>query len=197
MAAPQMTSLPSPGNLLSATSLAASGSIGAYEDASSLFEFQLTNRMTTGSSASATNGVNVNIYAVYATIVTTTGTTTNNGTALSSGGTSVTLSSVAGLAKGSQIVIANEIVTVSAISGNTLTISALQYAHSNGVSVYLITSTPTITPAPLGQNTATGNETYSGMVPLPTGRWFIYLTNTDATDAVTVEMSFSDINAVA
>lgn len=192
-----MSSLPTAGNLLAAASLAASASIGVYQDASALFEFQLTARMTTGGAAASINGVNVFIYAVYAAIVTTTGTTTNNGTTLSSGGTTVTLSSVAGIADGSQIVIADEIVTVSAISGNTLTISAAQYSHVSGVNVYLIASTPTITPAPLGQNTATANATYSEMVPLPTGRWFINLVNTDVSDAVTVEMSFSSITSVA
>lgn len=196
MAAPVMAAMPSAGNLIASASLAASSNFGALVDASAQFEAQVDISDTTGGTAAATSGVSISAYHVFAQ-TTTTGTTTNNGTALSAAGTSVTVASATGIHVGQQIAIENEIVTVSAISTNTLTISALKRSHSNGVAVYLITQTPPTTGPTLGQNLTAANTTYSAALFLQTGTWYVSLTNTDATNAVTIEGTSRAITGVA
>lgn len=194
MSATVMESLPAEGNLLASQSLAASANIGAYYDASAVIESQVVVIETTGTAAS-TSGVSVSAYRVYATGTTTTGTTSANGTGLSASGTSVTVASVSGIHVGQQIVIENEIVTVSAITTLTLTISALKRAHANGVAVYIITQTPPVTYPVLAQNLTASNTTYSEEAVLWTGRWYVSATNLDASNVVTIAFTRCNVTS--
>lgn len=82
--------------------------------------------------------------ALLVAATTTTGTTTSNGTALSVGATTVTVASAAGITTGTKIAIgpdatgASEVVTVSAVSTNTLTISATVNGHANGAPITIV-----------------------------------------------------------
>lgn len=196
MSAPVMAAMPAAGNLISSQSLAASSNLGALVDASAQFEAQVDVSDTTGGTAASTSGVSVSAYHVYAQ-TTTTGTTSANGTALSASGTSVTVAIATGIHVGQQIVVENEVVTVSAISTNTLTISALKRSHNNGVPVYLITQTPPVSAPTLGQNLTAANTTYSAAAFLQTATWYLSLSNLDASNAVTVEATSRALSSVA
>lgn len=202
MAAPVMAAMPAAGNLLAAQSLAASANVGVLVDASAQFEAQVDVRETTGATAASTSGVSVAAYHVYAQ-TTTTGTSSANGTALSIGATTVTVSSAVGIAKGQKIAVGpdgsggGEVVTASAISSNTLTISATLNAHANGAPVYLISQTPPVQGPTLGQNLTAANTSYGSTLFLQTATWFLLLTNTDASNAVTVEATSRAVTGVS
>jgi hypothetical protein len=83
---------------------------------------------------STTTPDNVLIYTYYIS--------TALSAAISAGATSASVSSASGLSVGDYIVIDNERVKITAISGTTLTITATQFAHSANVNVYFIKATP-------------------------------------------------------
>ena len=203
MASPVSGAIPTPGNALTSQSLGAGKSIGFFVDVSAAFALQTIIRLTTGASASSTSGLSASAQYVYGS-TTIDGTTTNNGTGVAAAGTAVDLASISGVALGMKIALAGssgELVTVSALgggaSGRSETISATQYAQANGSPVYLVEQTAGVNWPTLGQNLTAGNTTYSKELDLPTGRWWVNLINTDATNAVTVEVSTVAISAVA
>jgi hypothetical protein len=188
MSSPIMTKATA-GNLSAAASLAANNkNIAVFRDISAYFEDQVAVRMTTGSAVATTAGGRVDVFYCY-------GSTALNGN-VSSGGTSVVVTSATGFAVGQKIMVENEIrtITSSGVSGTTLTIDALQNNHTSGVNIYLITQSarPSLT---LGA--AAANTTYSDTFFLPTGTWVVTVTNTDATNAITVEISAGTITGVA
>lgn len=183
---PVMQAIQTPGNLVAAVSMAASGNTGFFYDISAYFDANVDVRMTTGAASAATSGVNINYYNVYAT--TTTATTITGGT------TSIVVASATGFAKGQKIAVVNastnvgELVTVATISGTTITISAPVSSYSGTTNVYLISQTPVLASV-IGYNAAATNTTYGLCSKIDCSRYFVSVVNTDATNAVTVEIS--------
>ena len=116
-------------------------------------------------------------------------------TTLSSGAsaaaTSISVGSTTNIQKGTSLAIvsastkAGEVVVVSAISGTTLTISALENAYSSGALVFIIEDTASggvVTPG----TSWTTNASYSTTLYPPIGVWALQALNGDATYAVTV-----------
>ena len=181
MASPVYAAMPTAGSLLAAFTLAASGSIGAFVDATAVFQSDIAYLDKTGGTAAATSGVACSAYYAYAQTTIT--------AALSAAGTSASVTSATGLYVGQKIAIGTELVTISVISGTTITISALQYAHANGTPIYLVTQTADVTAATLGQNLTAANTTYSTELHLQPGAYFVNLVNLDAANSVIVEMT--------
>ncbi len=185
MAAPSMT-LGSPGNLLAQVALGASKNMGVYLDVTTIFEAEPHCKLFTGATApSATAGVKWEAYHVY-------GSTTLNG-AIAAGVTSVVVTSATGVQVGQRIAIGGaagtgEVVTVSAVAGTTLTVSATQYAHGASDPVYLIeqTATASMQPGPATGSTYAANTCYSKTLYLQTTRYFLLATNLDATSATSM-----------
>ena len=179
MAAPVMTKSAT-GNVLAASTLAASKNVAVYRDDSANLQDDLTVRVTTGAAATSTAGCQVKVYYVS-------GSTTLTASA-SAGTTTLSVASATGIALGQKICVNSELRTVSAISGTTITIDALQSTQSSSVAVYLITQTarPSIT---LGAPSLAANTTYSDLFRLSTGTWVVAMTNTDASNSITAEMS--------
>ena len=190
MASPVMGALPSPGNLIASASLAASASTGILFDCTSVFEGQLDVSDTTGGTAASTSGLTVGVYHIAAS--------TTLSTSYSSGVTSIAVASATGINKGQKIALGGtngEIVTVSAISGTTLTVSTTQYAHSTDP-VYLIDQTASIGPVTLGYNLTAANTTYSQAFFVPTAYWWLSVANTDVTNAITIAVTSRQITSV-
>ena len=183
MAVPVMTKAAA-GNLSPAAALPAAKNLAVYRDASAIIEDQVAVRVTTGGTVAATAGARIDVFYVYGS--------TSLSAAAAAGATSLSVASATGLAVGMKICVANEIRTISAISGTTVTIDALQNAQSSGAAVYLMTQTarPTLL---LGASAA--NTTYSDALFLPTGTYVVAVTNTDAANAITAEVSDGQITS--
>ena len=69
------------------------------------------------------------------------------------------------------------------IAGVVSLSAALQYAHSVGDTVYLITETTFCGNPTLGYNAAVAQTPYSIPVALPPGQYVVVLQNTDATNS--------------
>ena len=201
---PQVQTLPSAGNLLASLSLAASATVAVLfnnltaglSGSNYPFSWDVVVRETTGSTAASTSGVSVSLYNVVAS------TTINNSGGYSSGVTSIVVASATGIFKGMKIGIdsgaTGEVVTVSAISGTTLTVSTTLYAHANGAGVYLIPQTAPVVGATLGQNLTAANTTYSESFLDLSGNkdWYLVCSNTDASNAVTLDVTARATTAV-
>lgn len=195
MASPVFSAFASPGNLIpSQTSVAKSGGFGALVDASAVFEAQVTTKFETGSAVSTTAGVVSSAYHVYGS--------TTLGAAVSATATSITVASAAGLLPGQQIALPSEIVTIASTyttGSTTVPVSALQYSYASGASVYLIEQTPSASvqlASPSGAAYAVSTA-YAKTLYLGTSRYFVYLTNLDATNGVTVEATLDLFSGVA
>lgn len=187
MASPVYSSPASPGNLIaSGTSIAAGNSVGAFVDASAWFQAIITPKFLAPATLGTTPLATCSAYDAYAE--------TTLSAAASSGATSISVASAAGITVGQQIALPSEIVTVSAVSGTTLTVSALVGTYSSGASVYLIEQTPSAS-AQVGSAYAV-NTVYSKSIYLDTARYFIALTNGD-TVAWTGELTLNSWTAVA
>jgi hypothetical protein len=194
---PSYGAIPSPGNSYTATSLAQGKSIAFFFDLSADFEMDLVVRMTTGGASAATSGVTISGYYPYGQ-TTIDGTTTNNGSNVAAGGTAVDLAATTGTATGMKIALmgttsGGELVTTSGSlgggSGRSWTISATQYQQNNGSTVYVVTQNATYNGPTLGFNAAVANTSYSMRLKIPSDRIVLVLTNTDATNPVTVEVT--------
>lgn len=173
------------GGLLASQSLAGNKNVAAFIDASNLIEAQVTARVTTGGSSTASTYTKNEGYFVY-------GQTTLSAQA-SATATSITVVSATGIAVGQKIIVGNELHTVSAVSGATLTVDAIVNTQANGSAVYLIESTPTYP----GVSTmgGTASTTYVKTTFLATAKWIFLLTNTDGSNAVTVELTQDNITS--
>ncbi len=184
--------MPAAGNLYAAAALAAAANIGIFLDLTAVWEGQIDVVETTGGTAASTSGVSINCYHVYAQ--TTTATTITGGST-----TSITVASATGLRNGQKIAIGatGEVVTVSSISGTTLTLSAAPLnSYSGTTNVYLISQTAAVVGPTLGQNLTAANTTYGATLFLQCAAWFISLTNLDATNAVNVGITGRNITGV-
>lgn len=192
MSAPVMGARPTPGSVIASQALAAgvTKNIAAVIDNTAGFETHLTCVHAPTTAPSATSGVKQELYEVYGLT-----TLTNSPSA---GGTSITVASATGLYLGMKIMVGDEIVTISAISGLTITIGALIRAHNSGNYVWIFAQTPTVVGPVLGQNLTTANSCYSGpALYIPTGEFVLVLTQNDASVATTVEATSRSITSVA
>jgi hypothetical protein len=146
--------------------------------------------MATGATA-PTAPTTFRCFRVYAATATTPNATLSG--AVSAGATSISVSSAAGISKGQQIAIVTaaglvgEIVTVSAVSGTTLTLSAGTInGYSSGDLVLLVeqaASGGTVSPG----SSWTANAVYSTSIYPPSAwLWVLQAVNTDTAQAVTV-----------
>jgi hypothetical protein len=174
------------GAFIAAQTIAAAASFAALLDASAKIEAQLTARCTTGGTVAATAGLKAEAYYTYGQ--------TSLGASAATSATSLAITSSSGFAVGQRIIVENEVVTVSAVSGTTLTISALLRAHASGAAVYLIEQVPTETYT-LGATAA--STTYSKTLYLSTGKYIVLLTNTDASNAVTAEATTATVDGIS
>lgn len=203
MSTPVVAALPAIGNVIASATVAASAQSCAVIDNSSQWCDYITPRVTTGATASGTNGLSVNVYVVE-------GTTTTLGSGVSAAGTSLTVASGTGFAKGMKIGIGGpgasdstnvgEVRTISNVSGTTITIDALQNAHASGAVVYLLVQTPYAdatggatrlggTAGSIGVGTAaniTSSEVIGLYDPL---LYYVQLSNLDAAQSVTVALT--------
>jgi hypothetical protein len=195
VSSPVFSAIPAPGNLIpSQTAVAAAGGFGIYLDASADFEAQVTTKFETGSAVSTTAGVVASAYHVYGS--------TTLGAAAAAASTSITVASAAGLLPGQAIALPNELVTIGStytIGSTTVPVSALKYGYASAASVYLVEQTPSASVQlanPTGAAYA-ASTAYSKTLYLGTSRYFVYLTNLDATNAVTVEATVDLFSGVA
>lgn len=164
------------------TPLGASKSIGAFAPPAAV-RSQIFASILTGSGVSATAGVSVNAYP--------TGAGTTIAAATSAGATSVTVANASGISTGQMIAILSpvtgvgEIVTVSAIASDVLTISATQYAYAANASVYQIAqvaAASTTIAAPVATTaTSAAYSSYTNILNLTNVDYWINFTNLDAT----------------
>lgn len=204
MSAPA-TTLGTIGNLIAAaTSLAAGKNIGAPMDASALWEAQVSAIMLTGGTVATTAGV---VVAAYKTRGSKPGSpnTTLNGTVTAGSTTSIAVVSAAGIQAKQLIAFYSpsnkkgELVVVTSISSNTLTIPTTAFSYASGDEVYLINMQPNVQ-TQLAPTTVTAYSTATcygaPSLLLPTGVWWIAATNLDATNAVTVTIDDDTIASV-
>jgi len=183
------------GNVLNGVTLAAGGTknAAALVDLSTVLGGALHCQMATGSTP-PTAATTFRCLRVYAATVTAPNATLSS--AVVAGATSITVSSAAGITRGQVIAIVTaaglvgEIVTVTSIAGNTLTLAAGTInAYSSGDLVFLIeqaASGGTVAP---GSSWA-ANTTYSTSIYPPSAwLWIVQATNNDTAQAVTVSVT--------
>lgn len=196
MTAPKLT-LGSHGNVVASGTSIAAGKLGAvFFDAGAYFEAQVTISFTTGGAIAATLGGKFEFYCVYDA-----GTTITNGGGIAAGATSVTVASASGITQGQKIYLdgntagTGEIVTVSNVSSNILTINATVYAHAQNNAVKLIEQSPSHVYTPAGYAGAAYATTtvYSKTQFLGPAQWVIQCTNLDNTNAITFEITQSNV----
>lgn len=186
-----------PGNLVPVgTALGPSKNLGTLCDASAVAEGQVTVRAFTGATTpSATAGVKWEFFHIY-------GTTTTSA-AVAATATSVTVADASKLVVGQVIALYNgatklgETVTISAIGGNVLTVSATTYSYNSGDPVYLIPQTAdyALTPGPLSGTTYAAVTPYAKTVYLGQSKYFVRATNLDAVSTtVAVEATLDTLS---
>jgi hypothetical protein len=178
--------------IASGTSLGASKVLGTLVDLTAAWEGQLHCKMQTGGTVAAVAGVKWEVFHVYGS------TTLSSGAA--AGATSLAVASAAGLQVGQVIGLkqaganVGETVTISAISGTTLTVSATTNAYAANDLVYLVEQAATTTVQPgSAAGTYAANTVYSKELYLPQGKYFARATNLDATNAVTIEATLDTL----
>lgn len=183
------------GNVINGVSLAsgASKNAAALVDLSTVLGGALHCQMSTGATA-PTAATTFRCFRVYAATATAPSTTLAG--AVTIGATSVSVGSAAGINKGQQIAIltaaglVGEIVTVSSVSGTTLTLAA---GTINGYSandlVFLIEQSATGGTVAPGSSWA-ANTTYSTSIYPPSAwLWVVQATNADTAQAVSVSVT--------
>lgn len=194
MAAPTY-SAGTPGNVFNNVSLAAGGgkNVAALVDLSTVLGGALHCQVATGATA-PTAATTFRCLRVYAATAAAPNATLSAAT--TAGAASIAVSSVAGISRGQQVAIvtaaglAGEIVTVSAISGTALTLSAgTLNTYSAGDLLFLIeqaASGGTVAPG----STWTANTVYSTSIYPPAAWvWIVQASNADTAQAVTVSVT--------
>jgi hypothetical protein len=184
------------GNVVATGTSLGAGKTGAvFYDASPYFETQMTIAFATGGVIAATLGCTFEFYCVYDT-----GTTISSN--IAAGAASVTVGSGTGVTANQRIFLAGntaptgEIVTITNVAGNVLTISPVtQYAHNSGNAVKLIEQSPTHLYTPAGYLGAAYaiNTPYSKTQFIGPAQWVVQFKNLDVTNAITVEISAGTI----
>jgi hypothetical protein len=190
MAAPTY-SAGSLGNGINAVSLAHGTSIACLIDGTTILAWAATCQLLTGSSA-ITAAVNFSLYRAPGQTASAPQTTLSAGP--SSGATSISVTSATGVGKNCILAIIpaagglGEIVTVSNVSGTTLTVAALTNGYSSGDYVFFIDQAATAAVAP-GSSWAANTE-YSQSIYSPSNMLYILgVKNTDGTNAATITVT--------
>ena len=190
-----------PGNLLSAVSIAAGKNSAAFLDISTCIEGQVTCELVTSSQpASATI---FSAYRAYAAGASAPITTTASAAASA---TSLSVSSTTGLSVGQTIALVSastkvgELTTISVISGTTLTVGTLTAAagtYASGSLVYLIAQTPAFVVSPSNPSSGSwsANSDYSAEVFLGPSQWIVAANNGSAV-TVMVNATVDKITAI-
>jgi hypothetical protein len=178
-------------NLLNGVSLAAGKNAAALIDLSTVIQGLVWVLMETGATA-PTVGTTFSLRRVVGAKATGNTTITNSG-GIASGATSITIGSATNIVKNRLIALISastgvgEIVTATAVSGTTITISATENAYNLNDLVFLvedIASGGTIVPSSSG--TWAANTPYDTTLYPPIGVWILHAANGDGTQAVTV-----------
>ncbi len=190
MAAPTY-SAGSYGGVINALSVAHGANTAALVDLSTKVGGALLCKILTGSSA-ITAAVTFGLYRV--TAATASGNTTLSA-GPSSGATSISVTSATGISKNCVIAVVTasglvgELVTVSNISGTTLTVSALINSYSTNDLVFLIEQTASGGTVAPGSSWAASTEYSTTIYPPAAWLWIIAAKNGDATNAATVTVN--------
>ena len=194
MAAPTY-SAGTPGNVISGVSLAAGGTknTAALVDLTAVLGGALHCQMTTGATA-PTAATTFRCYRVYAATAPSPNTTLSAG--VSAGTGSLSVNSAGGINRGQQIAVVTasglvgEIVTVSSISGTTLTLTASTInSYSTNDLVFLVEQTASGGTVAPGSSWAP-NTTYSTTIYPPSAwLWIVQATNADTSQAVVVSVT--------
>lgn len=186
------------GNSLSGVSLAAGKNAALLVDASTVIQALVWCLMETG----ATPPTVGTTFAMRRVI----GAKATGNTTLSSGpsaaATSISVGSATGITKGRLIALIaaatgiGEVVTVSAISGTTLTVSALENSYLTSDLVFLIEDVPSGGTAAPGSSWV-ANTAYDTTLYPPIGVWILHALNGDATNAITVSTTTDTIPTIA
>lgn len=181
-----------PGNVINNAALAAGKNAAALADLSTVLGGALHCKMTTGGTA-PTAATTFCCYRVYG--ATAAGNTTLAAGA-AAGATSLSVGSVAGISSGQRIAVVTaaglvgEVVTVSSVSGTTLTLgSGTLNAYSAGDLVFLIEQTAsggTIAP---GSSWAANTSYSTSIYPPAAWVWILQAVNGDAAQAVSVSVT--------
>lgn len=170
-------------------SVAASGNYGVLLNASSAFQTSFITKETSSSAPTSTTTPDNFLFYSYdvATSITA---------AVSAGALSIAVLSASGISIGDYIGLENERVKVTAVSGNTLTITATQFAHANGAGVYLLKPTPLTLNL---QMTAANTPVDDGLgipVSIGPGYYFIVFVNNDTANSRTVWATSMQVTAI-
>jgi hypothetical protein len=189
MAAPTY-SAGSYGCVINAVSVTHGSNTAALVDLSTKLGGALLCKILTAATA-ITTATTFSLYRI--TCATASGNTTLSGNA-SAGATSLTVNSATGISKNCIIAVVTagglvgEIVTVSNVSGTTLTVTATINAYSTNDLVFLIEQTATATCAP-GGSWAANTEYSQSLYPPAAFLWIIAAKNADSTQSVTVTVN--------
>jgi hypothetical protein len=189
------------GNTINAVSTARGATIAAFLDLSTAIQGQVNCEIVTGASA-PTAGTAFSAYRAYAAGGSPPITLSSG---VSAGATSISVSSATGLHVGQNIALVQvggsklgEVVSISAISGTTITISATINAYSTSDAVYLMGQTAVTGVTPSGPTgTWAVNKDYSAPLYLGTGQYIIAANNADSAQAVTVSVTTDKVTGFA
>lgn len=193
-----------PGNVVNGLAVAKSSTVAAFLDLSTCVEGQVTCEMATGATA-PTAATTFGAYKAYAagasSPITITGT-------VSAGGTSLPVSGAAGLHQNQKVALIaaasgqGEIVTLTAAPSGTgaqsIACSATINAYAANDKVYLMSRSASFSVGPsdpASQGWANTTD-YSGAMFLGPAQWIIGINNTDAAQAVTVNVTVDRITAI-
>lgn len=190
-----------PGNLLSGVSLATTKNAAAFLDLSTCIEGQVTCELITATQPTA--ATTFSAFKAYAAGASAPITLTATAAA---GATSLSVSGATGLYQGQTIALVTtatkvgELVTITSISGTTLTVPAIAAAagtYAIGASVYLMAQTASFVASPAIPSTGlwAANSDYSAELFLGPAQWIVSASNT-ATQTVTVNATVDKITAI-
>jgi hypothetical protein len=181
------------GNGINAVSLAHGTSIACLIDATLVLGVAANCQILTGASA-ITAAVTFSMYRAPGQTKAAPQTTLSAGP--SSGATSISVTSATGIGKNCLIAIipaaggVGEIVTVSNVSGTTLTVGALTNSYSSSDLVFLLEQTPTGGASSPGSSWAANTEYGSSLYPPASWLWICGVKNTDTSNAATISITY-------
>lgn len=145
--------------------------------------------ITTGSTVQSPGGVMMSAYALS-----TVASSTVLAASVVSGATSLTLSSTtgitAGMVLGLQQASVGETVTVQAVSGTTVTVTATQFGYAGGSNVYPLAASAYAS-VRLGSTDVAPSTSYGNVLFTPPQDYWISFSNLDTVNAVTVTATFN------
>lgn len=191
MAAPTY-SAGTPGNVINSAALAAGKNAAAVVDLSTVVGGALHCKMTTGGTA-PTTGTTFSCYRVYGA---TAAGNTSLSAAAAAGATSLSVGSAVGISVGQKVAVVTaaglvgEVVTVSSVSGTTLTLgSGTIDSYSTGDLVFLIEQTASGGTVAPGSSWAASTSYSTSIYPPAAWVWIVQAVNGDAAQSVTVSVT--------